>query len=236
VISSGKIRTLCNNSNRNLIIVIGVLAAFTIAMSVCAHWLSRFPGDLNITLLFQSLHSNTLLLVMKWVSYMTESWRSTLLVIVGGILIWWRLGKLQAALTVAAGLISLLDSVLKLIVGRLRPRPDLVQVWVVERGNGFPSGHAFYAMLFLGLMAYFAFTYLRRPGLRMFIVVSLLMLILLIGASRVYLGAHWPSDVLGGYLIGAVFWGIFIWSDRVLKRPFQATNARRVKKFPLSIV
>jgi undecaprenyl-diphosphatase len=49
-------------------------------------------------------------------------------------------------------------------------------------------------------------------------VVSLLVLIILVGASRVYLGAHWPSDVLGGYVVGAVFLGVFIWLDRVLSR------------------
>ena len=176
------------------------------------------PGDLNLTLLFQSLHSNILLLVMKWVSYVTEGWRSALLVMVGSIVVWWRLGKQEAALTVAAGLSSLLSSAFKFAVDRPRPTPDLVQVWVVEHESGFPSGHAFYAMVFLGLVAYFAFIYLRRPGLRTLIVVSLLILIVLIGASRVYLGAHWPSDVLGGYVTGATFLGIFIWLDRVLSR------------------
>jgi len=211
-------RKLRNSSDRNLLIVTGVLAVLAIAMSVCAHWLSRFPGDLRLTLLFQSLHSNVLLWVMKWVSYVTGGWRAALLVTVSGVVVWWRIGKSEAILTVAAGFSSLLDSVLKLVVGRPRPTPDLVQVWVVEHDNGFPSGHAFYAMVLLGLVAYFAFTYLRRPGLRLLIVVSLLVLIILVGASRVYLGAHWPSDVLGGYVVGAVFLGVFIWLDRVLSR------------------
>jgi len=209
---------LRNSPNRNLLIATGSLAVIAIAMSVCAHWLPRFPGDLNLTLLFQSIHSNTLLSFMKWVSYITAGWRSALLVIAGGLVVCWRLGKREAIMMIAAGLGSLLDSVLKIMVERPRPTPDLVQVWVVEQSSSFPSGHAFYAMIFLGLAVYFAFTYMHRSGLRTLLMVSLIILILLIGASRVYLGAHWPSDVLGGYLSGVVFLGIFIWLDRVSKR------------------
>ncbi len=230
MIVSGIIRTLRNSSNRNLLIVTGAIAVLAIAMSVCAHWLSRFPGDLNLTLLFQSIHSAMLLSVMKWFSYIADSWRSALLVIFGSIVVWWRLGKWQAALTVIAGLSSLLDSVLKFVVGRPRPTPDLVQVLVFEHNKSFPSGHALFAVVFFGLMAYFAFTYLIKPSFRILIVISLLILILLIGASRVYLGAHWASDVLGGYIIGTVFLGVFIWSERILKRRFRVMNTKQLNK------
>jgi undecaprenyl-diphosphatase len=155
---------------------------------------------------------------MKWVSYVAEGWRSALLVIAGVIVLWWRLGKQEAVLTLAAGLSSLLDPVLKFVINRPRPTPDLVHILVVVSDRGFPSGHAFFSIVFLGLLAYFAFAHLSKLGLRMLIVVSLTVLIVLIGASRVYLGVHWPSDVLGGYIIGAVFLGILIWLDRILKR------------------
>lgn len=155
---------------------------------------------------------------MKWVSYIAEGWRSVLLVIAGSLIVFWLLGQREAILIIGAGISSLLNSVFKVIVERPRPTTDLVRVWVIEHESGFPSGHTLFAAVFLGLMAYFAFTRLRRRGLRMLTLSSLLMLILLIGASRVYLGAHWSSDVLGGYVVGAVFLGIFICFDRVLKR------------------
>ena len=219
MISRGKnARTSRGRSERNLLIVTGILALLAITLSFAAHWLSPFPGDLKVTLWFQSLHSNALFSIMQWVSYIAQGWQSALLVIVSAVIVWWRIGKLEAALTLAAGLSTLLDSALKLIVGRPRPPSVLVKVWVVVHNNGFPSGHAFYSMVFLGLMAYFAFTYMRKSGLRMLIFVSLIVLVILIGASRVYLGAHWPSDVLGGYLWGATFLGIFIWLYRRLGR------------------
>jgi len=186
-------------------------------MSICAHWLPRFPGDLNLTLLFQSIHSNTLLSIMKWVSNFTANWRSVLLVIACSLIVLWRLGKHEAILIIGAGISSLLGFVIKMLVDRPRPTDDLVQVWVIIHEGSFPSGHSFFAVVLFGLMAYFAFTRLRRRGLRMLAFSSPLMLILLIGASRVYLGAHWPSDVLGGYAVGGVFLGIFIWLDMVTK-------------------
>ena len=97
-----------------------------------------------------------------------------------------------------------------------------MQVWEVNYDGSFPSGHAFFAMTLFGLLAYFAFTRMPRRFLRMLTFLSLLALILLIGASRVYLGAHWPSDVLAGYLFGAVFLWIFIYFDRAW------TQSRRV--------
>jgi undecaprenyl-diphosphatase len=54
-------------------------------------------------------------------------------------------------------------------------------------------------------------------GFRMLAFDSAIVLIILIGASRVYLGVHWPSDVLGGYLFGAKFLGVFISLDKRLR-------------------
>jgi membrane-associated phospholipid phosphatase len=209
---------LPNNCNRNLLIVTGGLAVLAVAIFISAHWLPLFPGDLYLTRLFQSFHNESSVSVMEWVSYFTDSWRAALLIVAGVIVVWWRLGKLEATLVVAAGLSSLLKFVLKAVVERPRPTPDLIRVLVLEQGNGFPSGHALFAAVFFGLLAYFAFTRLRRRGPWRLIPWCFLVLILLVGASRVYLGVHWPSDVLGGYLVGTVILGILIWFDRVYQR------------------
>ena len=216
-----------SSSNRNELMVMGGLAALAIAVSLYAHWVPRFPGDLRLTLLLQSIYSEPLRLVMGWLSFLSGGWRAALLVVASGVVVWWRLGRLESALVVAAGLSSLLNSALKVAVNRPRPTPGLVQVFAAEQGNGFPSGHAFFAAVFLGLLAYFAFTYLRKRALRVLVLAGLLMLILLIGASRVYLGAHWPSDVLGGYLFGAVFLAALIWFHRTWKPSLGARSAKQ---------
>jgi undecaprenyl-diphosphatase len=224
---------LNNSPNRNLLVVTGSLAITAITMSVCAYILPRFPGDLNLALFFQSLHSNALLSLMKWVSYVTAGWRSVLLVIAGSLIVRWLLGRREAIMMTAAGLCSLLASVFKIIIGRPRPSPDLVQVWVVDNSGSFPSGHAFYAMLFLGLAVYFLFTRMNSTSLKTTTMAILISVILLVGLSRVYLGAHWPSDVLGGYLYGAVFLGILIWFDMVAKKHLKV-NAKQFKKHGLT--
>ncbi len=88
-----------------------------------------------------------------------------------------------------------------------RARPDAVMALVDESGYSFPSTHAVFAVAFYGALIYLlnhweAFP--GRPKARWAIQGALLLLIFVIGASRVYLGVHWPSDVLGGYLFGGL--------------------------------
>ena len=209
---------LRNRSESKPLIVAGVLAILAIALSIYAHSLPYFPGDLSLTVFIQSLDGNALLSVMKWASFAFEGWRAYALVIVIGIVVWWKLGKLRAALAVSAGLSTTLNAALKIAVDRPRPAADLIQVHEVELSGSFPSGHAFFVTVVLGLAAYFAFTYIRNPALRTASVAIPIILIMLTGISRIYLGAHWPSDVLGGYLAGASVLGTLIWLDKMFSR------------------
>jgi membrane-associated phospholipid phosphatase len=199
--------------SRKGILAIGGLAILAAVLSICAHWEPRFPGDLRLTLLIQSIDGEALGSIMRWVSLVGGGWRAPVLIIAGGIVTWRCLGKWEAGLVLTTWLTSPISSGLKLIVGRPRPTADLVLVFRVEPGNSFPSGHAFFAVLFWGLLAYFALTRLQRRSYRMLVLSGSLAMILLTGASRVYLGAHWPSDVLGGYIFGALFLTGLIWLD-----------------------
>lgn len=204
-------------SNCKGLLDIGGLAIISAVMCIWAHWEPRFPGDLRLTLLFQSVGSEPLTSVMEWVSRLFGMSQAIVLVIASAFVVWRWLGRLEAGLILTTGLSPLAYSILKLAVNRPRPSPDLVEVFVTEKGSGFPSGHAFFAVVFLGLLAYFVFTHVRKRGLRVLALLGLLTLILLIGASRVYLGAHWSSDVLGGYLVGAVFLALLVWLYRKWK-------------------
>ena len=140
-----------------------------------------------------------------------------LVIVIIGILIWWRIGRLEAIMIPIGGLFTLVNTPLKLAVSRPRPSADLVHILSREQDNGFPSGHAFFAIVILGLLAYFAFINLKNRTLRMVVLAGLIALILLIGTSRVYLGVHWPSDVIGGYLIGGVLLTALIWFHQTYK-------------------
>ena len=104
---------------------------------------------------------------------------------------------------------GILAPVLNLALKELatRARPDAALALVDESGYSFPSGHAAFAVAFYGALIYLLSywgAFPRRPLMRWAIQGALFLLILVIGGSRVYLGVHWPSDVLGGYLFGGL--------------------------------
>lgn len=95
-------------------------------------------------------------------------------------------------------------------VGFSRPRPDLVAHAVDVTSMSFPSGHAMLsAVTYLTLGAMLARSQQQRR-VRAYILSSAVLLTLIIGASRIYLGVHWPTDVLAGWCLGAA-WALLCW-------------------------
>lgn len=84
-----------------------------------------------------------------------------------------------------------------------RSRPADVAYYTVEHFS-FPSGHATTAVALYGMLAYLLFRYLSRPGRRLALVLAAV-LIVIVGFSRIYLGVHFLSDVLAGFLLGALW-------------------------------
>lgn len=121
----------------------------------------------------------------------------------------WVKGKQRIAYAMAASVVALAgNGVLKLIFKRARPDTMYVANMKIQ-SYSFPSGHAFGAMVFYGLLAYLAYSYFPAPW-NILAAVVLALLIVLIGTSRVFLGAHFPSDVLAGWVLGAICLAIII--------------------------
>jgi membrane-associated phospholipid phosphatase len=212
---------------RTFFLTIIGLAVAGIVISLFAHWYLRFPGDLPLELWLQSIGGKGLLSLMKWVSYLMDSWRAGIIIIVVAFVAWRCLGRVEGGLVVAAGLFSLLKTPVKLLVDRPRPTANLVHAFAVETDSGFPSGHAMFVILVFGFLAYLAMTHVRRSKIRVLTSAVLIFLILLTGASRVYLGVHWPSDVLGGYLVGGVILMILIYICRTWPIQIEEIKARK---------
>lgn len=109
--------------------------------------------------------------------------------------------RAAAAVFVAVAGGQLLSTLLKL--GFDRPRPDLVPHEVLVYTSSFPSGHAMLsAVTYLTLGAMLAGIHSRMRH-KIYLLVLALLLTVVVGASRVYLGVHWPSDVIAGWAVGA---------------------------------
>jgi undecaprenyl-diphosphatase len=106
-----------------------------------------------------------------------------------------------AFLVLSAGLEALLNQAVKLAVARPRPSPALITVSRPLTDLSFPSGHVMFYVSFFGFLFFLAYREPGRSAIKTGVMVLASVAILLVGASRVYLGEHWPSDVLGGYLL-----------------------------------
>ncbi len=104
-------------------------------------------------------------------------------------------------------LVFILNRILKFIIAR--PRPEVLRI-VEEKGYSFPSGHSMVATGFYGFLIYLVYKNIKNKKIKYPLIVMLSVLILLIGISRIYLGAHYATDVIGGWIIGIVYLAFFI--------------------------
>ena len=113
--------------------------------------------------------------------------------------------KFTLQVTTVLVLSSIVNLMLKRWINRPRPLGEhLVEVFTLS----FPSGHAMSAMAFYGFLVYLTWRYAGRLWLKNVLTLLCVFLIFGIGISRIYLGVHYPSDVVAGYL-GGLFWAAF---------------------------
>lgn len=139
----------------------------------------------------------------------------------------WLCDRRRLALGLLATVASaqLASTLLKVAIGR--ERPDIVEHAAQTFTASFPSGHAFLSAAVLLSIAGFVGLASRRAQIERFCYVFAALLMLAIGTSRVYLGVHWPSDVLGGWLLG-IAWSCLatLWFGRALAPEATSREAR----------
>lgn len=121
----------------------------------------------------------------------------------------WRSVALVLAATSSGGVAVTL---VKALVGRARP--ELVERLMVEASNSFPSGHAANSAIVYLTLATLLFPVVQEARMRAFVLGAALLVTLMVGVSRVYLGVHWPSDVLAGWAFGSA-WALLWWRVEV---------------------
>jgi membrane-associated phospholipid phosphatase len=187
------------------LLLFGLLAVFV-------HIHPLLSIDIAITREFQENQAPWLRISMLAISYPGSSFLLPTLVLLT-VAIFWSLGDRLEAVFVA-GLSScslLLNLLLKYLIHRPRPSAGIVHIIVKSLGYSFPSGHVMAYIAYFGLLFTFGVILFQgRHWWRTALLIVSAAFVVLIGPSRVYLGDHWASDVLGAYLIGGVLWGLAV--------------------------
>lgn len=198
-------------------LLLASLAAAVLALTLFS-WLADevFEGD---TALFDARVRNwvhgfaspTLTTAMRVVSIIGYQGLIAAFVVALAVFLWlrWRRAALWLVLTIAGAL--LLDLALKNTFHRPRPQPFFGDVL---HDPSFPSGHALFSFCFYGVMAGLLSARLRSRWLKVLVWTLAAALIAAIGLSRIYLGVHYPSDVLAGYLAAALWVSSLVAADR----------------------
>jgi membrane-associated phospholipid phosphatase len=183
------------------VIYVTAMVVFAL-LALLAHFNTYFAWDLIISRSLQSLNSPAMFVFMRGVS------------LFGDQLIPWGLAGVTIIIFLvtgrrseAAGLLlstgggQFLNSILKRLIARPRPSNDLIEVFRSLTTQSFPSGHVTFYVCYFGFLFFASYALLARGSMVRRVCLTITALpVLLIGMSRVYLGAHWPSDTLGAYL------------------------------------
>jgi len=164
-----------------------------------------FPIDLKITLGLQSINTplfGELMTIVSWAGFQPQSTIITVLIVLviyGFGLHWEALMALMAAIFSSA-----INVLVKDLIQRPRPANPLVRVLETLTSYSFPSGHVMFYTCFFGFIWFLAFSLLKPSLKRSLLLAFFGGLVLLVGVSRIYLGEHWASDVLGAYLLASL--------------------------------
>jgi len=184
-----------------LVLVAGAFALLTFLVKTT----SSFPMDLRITRGLQSINIPLfagLMTAVSWAGFAPQSVIITILIVllIFGFGLHW-----EALMALIAAIFSTAINVLvKDLIQRPRPASALVHVLDTLNSYSFPSGHVMFYTGFFGFIAFLAFTLLKPSLKRSLLLAFFGGLVILIGASRIYVGEHWASDVLGAYLLGSL--------------------------------
>jgi undecaprenyl-diphosphatase len=188
--------------------VIGILLLY-LFIKIADEVLGHETATLD-TAAFQFIHqfsSPAMDIVAMALSFMGSEAVLIFSVLLLGLFLWQRRWGAAAMLVLISGGVEVLNSVLKTIFHRTRPEPVLGVI--AAQQYSFPSGHAMVSSAFYFYIAYLCWRLV--PGVwRGVLIVGLFGLVLLIGASRIYLQAHYFTDVIAGWLAG------LLWADAVI--------------------
>jgi membrane-associated phospholipid phosphatase len=182
-----------------------LVVAVVVALAFAARAISVLPGDLPFARELQENRSPIVFVSMYAVSFIGYPLQALIILVAAALGLWAVRLRLEAIFLLVTQLADLISQIVKVAVERSRPSSSLVDVVAHLDSYSFPSGHTVHYTVFYGFLAFVIATNFRPHWVRQVCLAICIGLIVLVGPSRVYLGEHWPTDVLAGYLIGGLF-------------------------------
>lgn len=182
-----------------------LLGAVFVVLGIIAAFVPYFNFDLRISEYIQSINIAGFSQLMWLISIIGNS--PTIIIIIGLVSLALIKASMhtEAYLAIVASLGSaLVGTVAKIIIHRPRPEANIINVLVKLSDKSFPSNHVLIFTAFFGFLLYLSLYVFKNKLLKLSTASISSLLIITIGISRMYLGAHWASDVLGGYLLGTI--------------------------------
>ncbi|WP_299355729.1 phosphatase PAP2 family protein [Mucilaginibacter sp.] len=188
-----------------MLFVIGALAIGFLLLTAFVFFFPISFVDREFSEEVQEHHNQFLDMVMKgisWVGYMPAA----PVIVVGTALIFYIFKYKKEALFVVFTMLSgVISSTIKLVINRPRPSEPLVRIIVKTQQQSFPSGHVLFYVMFFGFLTLLMYEVKTIPKyIKLPVSVISLLFIFSIPYSRVYLGAHWFTDVTAGFLLGLI--------------------------------
>lgn len=179
-----------------------LLCLVTLIWTFLVYFNGLYFVDMSIFDFISSFRCDVLTYFFKFITFFASVKYIIFVCILSFIIYYYKKNKLALSLLITIVLSTIVNLGVKFIVGRDRP---LMLYWLVEESNySFPSGHSMTAMVVYGYVAMLLFKSKISRRYKVLLGVFLGFLILLIGVSRIYLGVHYFSDVIGGYLYGLI--------------------------------
>lgn len=177
-----------------------------LGLAFYAYTIPYSPVDVWITQHFQRIEASwfmALMVAISWPGFTPQNLIIAMIIPAGLALLGFHW---EAVVTGGAALSEgVLNTLIKALIHRTRPAEDVVDVIQQLASYSFPSGHVMFYTVFFGFLIFLAFTLLSHSWLRTALILFFSSLVLLVGPSRVFLGQHWASDVLGAYLLGSLW-------------------------------
>ncbi|MDQ6669841.1 MAG: phosphatase PAP2 family protein [Chloroflexota bacterium] len=197
---------------RRLVAIMLAAGLVLLGLTLLAEQSGPTAVDLTATLWLQSFTATwfaSLMYVVSWPGFPPQSWVIPVVVAVPFVV---RSMWMEAVWLLGTQVASLVDVVLKQIVHRPRPSHDLVGVLAPLTDPSFPSGHVVQYTAVFGFAFFLVYVLAKRSALRTLVLTLLAVPVVLVGPSRLYLGQHWLSDVLGGYALAVLYLVPYCWA------------------------